>query len=190
MTVSVPSLNNISQNFPITSAEYIILEKKFGQLAYYAAWQLSKKNTNNNHYFDIEDFQQEFMIAVIRAGSYYKRQNYIQKSFAKIDRYASTPFEKLMLKQLKNLWSLRTRHGASRQKFGPKQEEILDGLVRICVPKGEQPTMSDPLVLDAKFVIYAKRILWNSSNNVGRKITKIKHISANQVSINNFDYFV
>jgi hypothetical protein len=181
---------NISQNFPITSEEYEILEKKFGKLTYYASWQLLRKNTNNNHYFEIEDFQQEFMMAVMRAGSYYKRQNFIQKSFAAIEKHAKNGFSKIMVEELKKLWSLRTRHGANRQKFGPYQEKILDGLVKMCVAKNEQPSMNDPLVFDTKFIIYAKQILWNASKHSGRKITKIKQISANQVSITDFDYLV
>ena len=37
----------IQNSFPITEEEYSILEKKFGELCEYQAWQLLKKNTNS-----------------------------------------------------------------------------------------------------------------------------------------------
>ena len=77
-------MNLISKTFPVTEKEYEALNKKFGKLCYYASWQLDRKNLNNNHDYEIEDFQQELMISVLRAGSYYKRQCYIEACFETI----------------------------------------------------------------------------------------------------------
>ena len=119
-------MSSIYKNFPITTEEYKKLEKKFGQLCYYAAWQLTRKNCNNNHQYDLDDFQQELMLAVLRAGSYYKRQLFLDKSFSRLKGKSLDNISSLILDELINLWDNRTRHGANRQKFGDHQENILE----------------------------------------------------------------
>lgn len=73
----------ICENFPITDPEYKNLESEFGQLTKYAAWQLLKKNAKNNHTDDFDDINQELLMSIIRAGSYYKRQVYIEQCIIK-----------------------------------------------------------------------------------------------------------
>ena len=70
-------MKSIFTQFPVTSEEYEKLDEKFGDLCEYAAWQLIKKNSRNNHTDEQTDISQELRIALIRAGSYYKRQVYI-----------------------------------------------------------------------------------------------------------------
>ena len=73
----------ICESFPITNPEYLNLESEFGQLTKYAAWQLLKKNAKNNHTDDFDDINQELLMSIIRAGSYYKRQIYIEQCLIK-----------------------------------------------------------------------------------------------------------
>ena len=65
-------------------------------------------------------------MSVIRAGSYYKRQTYIESSFEILEKYVSDDgiFKKIF-DSLKDLWKNKTHHGAYRRKFGDPQEEIL-----------------------------------------------------------------
>lgn len=181
-------MKSIMESFPITTGEYEQLEAKFGALAHYAAWQLYKKNNRNNLTDEQEDIVQELRIALIRAGSYYKRQTYIESSFAVVEAHTTGHFAKKMVLQLKQLWKDRTRHGANRQKFGPFQEELLDRLVKRYVPKEERPSRDRPLNIDTKFVTYCKQIAWNAQKLMGKKITREKSWRTNLVSISEYDY--
>jgi len=183
-------LSSIYKNFPITSEEYRLLDKKFGQLCYYAGWQLTRKNSNNNHQCDLDDFQQELMLSVLRAGSYYKRQVYIDKSFEVLFSKPLDVFSKLILEELFDLWKNRTRHGANRQKFGDHQEAILKDLCNSCIASNEIPDSGQSLLFEPKFFTYCKQIVWNAQRNLGKKITREKPIRSGQVSLSDHDYLV
>jgi hypothetical protein len=183
-------LSSIYLNFPITSEEYKSLEKKFGQLCYYAAWQLTRKNSNNNHQCDLDDFQQELMLAVLRAGSYYKRQVYIDSSFSALFDSKMDKVARMVLEELFDLWKNRTRHGANRQKFGDHQEKILDNLCECYLRDFRIPDKKRELIFDAKFFTYCKQIVWNAQRNLGKKITREKPIRSGQVSLSDHDYLV
>lgn len=183
-------MSSIYLNFPITSEEYKNLEKKFGQLCYYAAWQLTRKNSNNNHQCDLDDFQQELMLAVLRAGSYYKRQVYIDTSISSLSDKKLDKVADVILNELFDLWKNRTRHGANRQKFGDYQEKILDNLCKGYLQPSDMPDKSRSLIFDTKFFTYCKQIVWNAQRNLGKKITREKPIRSGQVSLSDHDYLV
>ena len=182
------TLQTIVSKFPITEDEYSVLDKKFGNLAHYAAWQLKKNNSHNNHTNDPDDDVQELRIALMRAGSYYKRQTYIEACFDSLDSNVKEKFLKKLLKELQQLWADRRRHGANRQKFGEFQELILDRLVKKHVPKKDRPDRAACLNFDVKFQTYAKQILWNSQKSLGKKITREKSWRTGLVSLSEFDY--
>lgn len=77
----------ICESFPITNSEYFNLESEFGQLTKYATWQLIRKNAKNTHTDDFDDINQELLMSIIRAGSYYKRQVYIEQCIIKSIEY-------------------------------------------------------------------------------------------------------
>lgn len=178
----------IQNSFPVTNDEYLNLEKKFGELCEYQAWQLIKKNSNNNHTDSQEDIAQDMRIALLRAASYYKRQCYIEKALSVCKKYAKDDFIKSIINELINLWKNKTRHGANRQKFGPYQEKMLDKLVKCLVPISERPSKKSSLVMDSKFITYCKAITWNAQKNLGKRITREKSIRTGMVSISEFDY--
>jgi hypothetical protein len=178
----------ICSKFPITIEEYALLDKKFGQLVEYIAWQLIKKNTRNSHTDEQQDVAQELKIALIRAGSYYKRQVYVELCLELCEKYAKDKFTNLVVKQLKKLWKNKTRHGASRQKFGGHQEMILDDLVKKIVPVKERPLKTRPLKIDGKFSVYCKSITWNAQKSMGKKITREKGFRSGMISLSEFDY--
>ncbi len=182
------SIENLFASFPITEQEYKILDEKFGKLCHFAAWQLDKKNTKSSKTDEQEDFVQELKMALIRAGSYYKRQTYIEACFIALEPCLHDRFLTGVLKELKNLWSNRTRHGANRQKFGKFQEDILEKLVKSAVPIEKQPCKDQPLKVDTKFITYCKAITWNAQKSMGRKITREKSWRTGLVSISEFAY--
>jgi hypothetical protein len=179
---------SVFKNFPVSNDEYIKLDKKFGQLCYYASWQLIRKNSANNHQFDLEDVSQELMVAVLRAASYYKRQVYIDSSLTALQSAKLDKTSKFILKELENLWKNRTRHGASRQKFGDYQEQILKDFCKKFLPANLIPPVDRPLIMETKFLTYCKQILWNATKHLGRKISREKPLRAGQVSLSDHDY--
>lgn len=229
MKTQSPSCKPICETYKINNDEYLALEKEFGQLTKYEAWQLLKKNAKNNHTNEFEDVHQELLWSLCRAGSYYKRQVFIESCLVRciefaggpysielledivknskpdsgirheaiqaLERVASKPTTNtkkdltiLILRELVDLWHNRTRHGASKQKFGPHQEALLEKLVQKVVPKAERPSKEKPLNVDGRFKIYCKAITWNTQKSMGRKITKEKCIRSGQVSLSDFDY--
>ena len=196
---------DIVNAFPIKSDEYTELDDKFGKLCYYAAHQLKKKNSQNNFMEDIDDIYQELVFHLMIAGSYYKRQVYIENCFTQLlDHLPFLTYDKEedmivvsdddpnfigeVISELWDLWKNRTRHGANRQKFGQYQEKLLGKLVRQYVPSGERPSRKAKLVVDKKFSTYCKAIVWNGQKSMGKKITREKSIRNGQVSLSEFDY--
>lgn len=179
---------SVFKNFPVSDQEYTKLNKKFGQLCYYASWQLIRKNSANNHQFDIEDVSQELMVAVLRAASYYKRQVYIDTSLQALSAVKMDKTSRMIVKELINLWNNRTRHGASRQKFGDYQEQIMENFCKNFLPKQEIPNKERELLIDTKFLTYCKQILWNATKHLGRKISREKPIRTGLVSLSDHDY--
>ncbi len=112
--------------FAVTETEYRLLEKQFGDLCYFAAWQLMRKNIKNNHTEDIEDIMQQLHMAIVRAGRYYKRQVYIEDCLEVAREHAKDHFMKSVVEELFALWKNRTKHGANKQKFGEHQERLLN----------------------------------------------------------------
>jgi len=182
-------MKDICVNFPITNEEFRELSDKFTKLCYHAAHELQRKNSRNNYTDDFDDISQELHLSMIRAGSYFKRQVYIENCLELAKKYVSD--DKFLFKivsNLEELWTNRTRHGANRQKFGPYQEAILERIVRKAVPKQHRPDPQAPLKIDGKFARYCKAIVWNGQKNMGKKITKEKVIRTGQVSLSEYSF--
>ena len=181
-------MNHILISFPIDATEYNKLDEKFGDLCEYAAWQLFKKNSRNNHTDDQQDMSQELRWALIVAGSYYKRQVYIEACLKACCKHAKDELTSGVVEELVGLWADKTKHGANKQKFGQHQEEILERLVQRIVPSDLRPDKNAPLKIDGKFTTYCKAITWNKQKAMGKKITREKSIRSGQVSLSEFDY--
>ena len=179
---------DICTTFNINDQEYKELQHRFGKLAWHASHELKKKNSCNNYTDDPEDIQQELQMSMLRAGSYYKRQIYIESCFVAVKKHSKDKFICRMIEELENLWRNRTRHGANKQKFGPFQEQLLSKLVRAIVPKDQQPDKAASLKIDAKFSTYCKAIIWNGQKSMGKKITREKSIRSGQVSLSEYEH--
>lgn len=182
------TLEAIVNSFPITEPEYEVLDKRFGKLCYYAAWELKRKNAKNSNTNDPDDDVQELRIALVRAGSYYKRQTYIEECFEALEKHVQDKFIMKVFEELKQLWEDRRRHGANRQKFGAHQQKILDQLIQKYVPAEDRPNRDEPLRLDLKFTTYCKQIIWNAQKSLGKKITREKSWRTGLVSLSEYDY--
>lgn len=178
----------ICKDWMINNEEYRLLDERFGNLAEFASWELYRKNSRNNHTNEQTDIAQDLRMALMRAGSYYKRQVYIEACLELCKKYATDSFMKLMVDSLQDLWDNKTRHGANRQKFGPYQETVLYKLLRKIVPKAERPDKNALLRMDSKFTTYCKAITWNEQKSMGKKITREKVIRASMCSLSEFDY--
>ncbi len=186
--MKVSTADVICKEWRISESEYLMLDQQFGKLCEKQAWTLLQKNYRNNHTDEQVDVAQDMRMAMIRAGSYYKRQLYIEKCLELCEYFAPDAFHKALVKALKKLWKNKTRHGANRQKFGPYQEKILCRLTRKIVPKNKRPSKKAPLVYNSHFATYCKTITWNEMKAKGKKITREKAIRSNQVSISEFDF--
>lgn len=182
------TFETISNNYPITESEYKTLDKELGKLAHYAVWQLKRKNSKNSMTNDPEDDVQELRIALIRAGSYYKRQTYVESCLESLKSHVTDKFIQGMVTELENLWLNRRHHGANRQKFGQFQEDLLEKLVENYVPKDVRPNRYSPVKIDTKFTVYAKRIIWNAQKSLGKQITREKSWRTGLVSLSDYEY--
>lgn len=179
---------NIFTEYKITNEEFSELQEEFGKLAKFQAWQLIKKNARNNHTDEMEDIEQDLIIAILRAGVYYKRQIYIEECLKLATNYAKDVFVKKMVEELNSLWDNRTKHGANKQKYGELQERLLDNIVKKVVPSRKRPKKNKKLVIDAQFARYCKQIAWNQQKSMGKKITKERSIRSGMVSLATFDF--
>lgn len=177
------------RDFTVTSEEFEKLDDEFSQLCYFVSWQLMQNNSKNNHQHEIDDFKQELIMAVIRAASYYKRQTWIESLFVLLNQYISqNSIWSEINANLQDLWAKKTHHGAYKRKFGEEQEEILDKLAKKFIPDEMRPKKNLPIQINTKFKIYAKRIIWNASRFIGKKITKEKSLRVGQVSLSEHDF--
>jgi len=181
---------SICKEWPISHEEYEMLEKEFGKLIEHQAWDLIRRNTKSNFTDDQIDIAQTLRIAMMKAGSYYKRQIYIEKCIDLCKSLCKNSSDKKVLKNLISLWNNKTKHGANKQKFGPKEEKVLNKLMIKVVPKEQHPDKNLKLKIDALFTRYCKAITWNEQKNLGKKITRERGIRENSVSLSEYDSMI
>lgn len=170
----------IFKDYAVTNEEFSQIQSQYGNLVHFASWSFLGGNSLNNHTEDIEDLQQALSMSLVKAGMYYKRQSYIIKGFIVLEEYLLND-EKL--KRLKRLWDNRRKHGAYKQTFGPTEEDELDKLLEEYIPEEKRPSKKAALVLDDKFTIYLKSIMWNEKKCIGKKTTREISIRKGCVSI-------
>ena len=182
------SVSAIFDNFQITQKEYDELDKKFGDLCHFVAWQLIKKNVKNNFTDEIDDITQELRFSLVKAGCYYKRQLFLEDCLLVAKEYVKDRFVSLLLEELTELWKNRTRHGANRQAFGDYQEKLLNTIVDQFVPTSQRPAKNRSLKIDKKFSTYCKAIAWNCQKNLGKRISKERTIRSGSVSLSHYEF--
>jgi hypothetical protein len=179
---------HIMSNFPIGDEEYKILDKKFIKLCHFQAWQLDKSSKSGN-FNDQEDYVQDLRFALLKAGSYYKRQTYIENCFFVLKKYLKDDFLRAVLDELVDLWNNKTKHGANKQKFGDYQEKTLEKLL-MAIPEENRPDKNRHLEMDSRFVKYAKNITWNTLKLSAKRSYKDNILRRNSISLSEFEYMV
>lgn len=178
-------ITSMFKKFPILDCEYAELEKQFDKLCCMIAWDLQKKNKNNNCYVEteIEDVIQEIRIAVLEAVCYAKRQIYINDSFEIALKYCVDEKRRKMLLEIHEVWENRKLFGLNMPRFERHHEDLLEEIVMETVPENCLPNKNKVLKIDTEFKNYCKSILWNRQKSIGRKITKERAIKKGSVSL-------
>lgn len=143
---------------------------------------MHRKNTNNNHNQDPEDFFQELRMSIVRAAVYYKRQVYVEGCFDLASKHIPDSYVGI-LDDLRELWEDRARHGAGKVLFGPDEERELEEIVREFAPPDSWPDKTKPIQVDGMFSTYCKTIIWNAQKTMGKKITREKSIRFGMASL-------
>jgi len=180
--------SDIFKRFEVTNEDYLLLEKNFDKLCKFVAWRLKQSNARNNCTDELDDFIQDMRIAVLYAGAYYKRQTYIEECLTLLAKHLKDRFLRLMLMELISRWENKGKSGEERERFDVYHEEILENLVKENIPDKIRPSRKRPLVIDKRFPIYCKNIIWNKKKAVGRKITKERSLRGGLVSLTQFAY--
>ena len=181
------NLRNIFHSFQLTNSEFEMLRKKFGDLCRYEAWQLLRKNLKNNHTDDFDDIQQDLLLAMSKAGIYFKRQTYLAAALDAVSEHVTDPFLVMIVGCLRNLWKNKRLHGASKQTFGQKQEAILAKLI-MTVPAEHRPDPRKPLEMCPELAVYCKSITWNQQRALGRQISKNMGFRNGVVSLSEYSH--
>lgn len=180
--------NEMYKKFKVSDEEYVEMCNKFKKLCYAQAWDVIRRNSSNNHNFDIEDLIQTQLLSALKSTIYLKFYRYTEKCFAVCEKYVSTKKDKKLLDKLLGFWNNRKRHGAHRRTFNSQHEEQLEELVLKLVPEKEIPKPQDPIEMDAAFGVYFKSCTWNSTRSVGKSITKEKNLRVGMCSLSDYDY--
>ena len=172
------SISSILVSFPITQKEFDQLEDLFGDLVHHMAWQLKRRNAQNNLTDELEDIEQELRISIMRAASYYKRQVYIHECLRFAQRKVKDPMLRAIVKKLRKCWIGRKR--VRKRRFNDHHEAILEQLIQNFP---NRPSRTAELVVDTKFITYCKSIAWNCLKNMGKKISKERSLRCGLVSL-------
>jgi hypothetical protein len=67
---------------------------------------------------------------------------------------------------------------------------MLDLILNRYVPKELFPDVSAKLLVNRKFEIYIKSIIWNATKHIGKKVTKDSGIRIGLVSLSDKDFVI
>jgi len=173
----------IQKRYPITNQEFEVLEEKYGKLCWYAATNLAFTNGKSEE--DRQYFHSEILIGIFRAGSYYKRQTFIENVFEYLDKYKDEmeSSDIFNLEKLKDTW----KHKAN---FTETHEIIIREILKKYenISKEECPKDNFSLIFDDKFEIYCKAIIWNTKKSLGQAISKDNENRRKEVSFDDCQF--
>jgi len=182
----------IQKRYPISDAEYRILEEKYDKLCWFAANSLARSNKKSEE--DLQDYHSDIQIGMFRAGSYYKRQCFLESIFAYLKhcKVFMEPEEIQELSILRKTWSSHK----TRSSFGEVQEDKLIEILNkykgvACKPGGEKipiPDINAALKFDPNFGVYCKAIIWNTKKSLGQQISKENANRNNEISLSEYDF--
>ena len=182
----------IQKRYSISNDEYKILEEKYDKLCWFAANKLTYSNKKSEE--DLQDYHSDIQIGMFRAGSYYKRQCFLEAvfSYMKYCKLFMEPKEIEELTALKSMWSSHK----TRSSFGITQEDQLIILLKkyegvASKPNGakiEIPNINTTLKFDRNFEVYCKAIIWNTKKSLGQQISKENADRNNEISLSEWEF--
>jgi hypothetical protein len=165
----------IQKRYPISDQEYGELDKKYGKLCWFAASKLAGKQHRTPE--DLDDFHAEIQIGMCRAGSYYKRQTFIEKAFDYLDQHKLSKDDKSKINDLKEIWFTK------KSAFTEDKEDILRAILDSKQKETKEIDGNVSLEFDEKFKIYCKAIIWNTAKALGQQISKENSARASEMSL-------
>lgn len=173
----------IQKKYPVTNEEFEVLEKKYGKLCWFAASNLTYSNRKSEE--DLQDFHSEILIGMFRAGSYYKRQTFIENVFEYLDKCKiyMEPIDISSLQTLKNTWKRKA-------DFNETHEVIIREILKKYEDAINEDAPKDNLTLqfDEKFEIYCKSIIWNTKKSLGQSISKENKYKCKEISLDEWEF--
>lgn len=173
----------IQKRYPITNEEFEVLEKKYGKLCWFAASKLASSNKKSEE--DLQDFHSEILIGMFRAGSYYKRQTFIENVLEYLNKcrvYMSAE-DLTSLKMLIKTWDRKA-------DFTEIHEVIIRDILAKYQDAIADKTPSDTFTLqfNEKFEVYCKAIIWNTKKSLGQSISKENEHRCQEVSLDEWGF--
>lgn len=180
----------IQKRYPISTKEYKSLDEKYGKLCWYAAQKLTSSIRRGCE--DLDDFHSEIVIGMCRAGSYYKRQIYIEGLFKFFEQRDLQDYiscgDQYKLETIQNKWTNK------KSSFQETDENELIALSKkytgIVKQKqcGSLPKQIQPLTFSQKFQIYCKAIIWNTCKSLGQQINKENMHRCAEISLDEWGF--
>ncbi len=182
----------IQKRYPISNDEYKVLDDKYDKLCWFAANGLARSNKKSEE--DLQDYHSDIQIGMFRAGSYYKRQCFLEATFSYLNNCKlfmdSNEIEELTV--LKNTWS----NHKTRSSFGKPQENELIVLLNKFEGvaynsdsnKIDIPDINTSLRFDRNFEVYCKAIIWNTKKSLGQQISKENANRNNEISLSEWEF--
>jgi hypothetical protein len=168
----------IQKRFPITEDEFNKLEEKYGKLCWFAANKLAASQHRSPE--DLDDFHSEIQIGMCRAGSYFKRQTFIENAFQFLRSQELSKSDKKEFDDIENLWNTK------KSRFGIKEEDNLRSILDNYNEKDFD--YSIPLDFDEKFKVYCKAIIWNTYKALGQQMSKENSVRSSEISLDEWPF--
>ena len=191
----------IQKRYPVTDAEFEVLDEKYGKLCWFAASKLASANRKSEE--DLQDFHSEILIGMFRAGSYYKRQTFIESTFKYLDksRVFMSSEDLADLNLLQKMWYQRKAY------FTEIHEVLIREVLGKYTDALEEKTPSDKEPLEFNpanqktyvnangetkkvnpFEVYCKAIIWNTKKSLGQAISKENEHKCKEVSLDEWNF--
>ena len=169
----------IQKRYPVTDEEFDYLVQKYGKLCWFAATKLG----NQKHRLpeDLSDFHSEIQLGMCRAGSYFKRQTFLEKCFTHLEQSDLSSEDKSILEEIQKIWNTK------KALFGEKEE---DRLLELFNKYRDNVDFSDHdrLIFNEKFEVYCKSIIWNTTKTLGEHISRENSLRASEISLDEYPF--
>lgn len=179
----------IQKKYRITDKEYNLLHEKFGKLCWFAASKLTASNRRSDE--DLQDYHSEIVLGMFRAGSYYKRQVFIENVFD----YLRSCKKYMCADDIDMLAGFQNKWKKKSEFLETDENELVLFLERFKIYNDDinrsgpcYPNQNSQLKIDNKFKVYCKAIIWNTTKSLGQHISKENETKMKEVSLDEWSF--